>query len=172
VLREQAKAAVIDEFIRSDVDVMVMDSTIGTEAAKLATSNIPIVMALVFDPVGSGLIRSWHIPDGNVTGLSMMTTVDLNSKRLELLKGMISQLSDVAVMWNPDHPLHRREVEDLRTRAPSLAIQLTFVAVRTAEQLAPSFSEINEAKAQALYVIEDPLFFAQRAMFLKMAARG
>jgi putative tryptophan/tyrosine transport system substrate-binding protein len=89
----------VDEFIRSNIDVMVMDSTIGTEAAKRATSTIPIVMALVLDPVGSGLINSLAYPGGNVTGLSMMTTVDLNSKRLELLKGMISPLSNVAVMW-------------------------------------------------------------------------
>jgi putative ABC transport system substrate-binding protein len=53
-----------------------MDSTVGTEAAKRATSTIPIVMALVLDPVGSGLIKSLARPGGNITGLSMMTTVD------------------------------------------------------------------------------------------------
>jgi putative tryptophan/tyrosine transport system substrate-binding protein len=159
----------VDEFIRSNVEVMVMDSTIGTEAAKGATSTIPIVMALVLDPVGSGLIQSLAHPGGNVTGLSMMTNVDLNSKRLELLRGMIPQLGSVAVIWNPDHPLHRREVEDLKTRAPALGIEMTFVAVRAVEQLEPAFSDINDAKAQALYVIEDPLFFAQRAILLKLA---
>jgi putative ABC transport system substrate-binding protein len=160
----------VDEFIRSNIDVMVMDSTIGTEAAKRATTTIPIVMALVLDPVGSGLINSLSHPGGNVTGLSMMTTVDLNSKRLELLKGMISPLSNVAVMWNPDHPLHLRQVEDLKSRAPFLAIELTFVAVRRAEQFEQAFSDIAGAKAQALYVVEDPLFFAQRESLLKLAA--
>jgi len=149
---------------------MVMDSTIGTEAAKRATSTIPIVMALVLDPVGSELIKSLAHPGGNVTGLSMMTTVDLNSKRLELLKGMLPQLSNVAVMWNPDHPLHQQQVVDLKTRAPFLAIELAFVAVRGADQLEPAFSDITGTKAQALYVIEDPLFFAQRAIVLKLAA--
>jgi len=153
-----------------NIDVMVMDSTIGTEAAKRATSTIPIVMALVLDPVGSELIKSLAHPGGNVTGLSMMTTVDLNSKRLELLKGMLPQLSNVAVMWNPDHPLHQQQVVDLKTRAPFLAIELAFVAVRGADQLEPAFSDITGTKAQALYVIEDPLFFAQRAIVLKLAA--
>ena len=73
----------LDEFIRSKIEVMVMDSTVGTEAAKRATSTIPIVMALVLDPVGSGLVKSLAHPGGNVTGLSMMTSVDLNSKRLD-----------------------------------------------------------------------------------------
>ena len=72
---------------------MVHDSTVGTEVAKRLTSTIPIVMALVLDPLASGLVKSLANPGGNVTGLSMMTTVDLNSKRLELLKGMIPQLT-------------------------------------------------------------------------------
>jgi putative ABC transport system substrate-binding protein len=163
-------SAFIDEFVRANIDIMVMDSTVGTEAAKRATSTIPIVMALVLDPVGSGLIKSLAHPGGNVTGLSMMTTVDLNSKRLELLKGMIPQLSSVAVVWNPDHPIHGRAVEGLKTRAPSLAIELTFVAVREANQLVPALSGIEGGKIQALYVIEDPLFFAQREPLLKFAA--
>jgi putative tryptophan/tyrosine transport system substrate-binding protein len=73
-------------------------------------------------------------------------------------------------MWNPDHPLHRRQVEDLKTRAPFLAIELTFMAVRSADQFEQTFSDIAKAKAQALYVVEDPLFFAQRATLLKLAA--
>jgi ABC-type uncharacterized transport system substrate-binding protein len=160
----------VDEFVRSNVAVMVMDSTIGTEMAKRATSTIPIVMALVLDPVGSGLVQSLSHPGGNVTGLSMMTTVDLNSKRLELLKEVIPKLNRAAVMWNPDHPLHQREVDDLKARAPSLAIELSFVAVREAEQLAGAFSDVSGTRAQALYVIEDPLFFAQRATLLSLAA--
>jgi putative ABC transport system substrate-binding protein len=162
--------AFVDEFIRSKVDVMVMDSTVGTEAAKRATSTIPIVMALVLDPVGSGLIKSLAKPGGNITGLSMMTTVDLNSKRLQLLKEVIPQLTRAAVMWNPDHPLHAKAVEDLKERASSLRIELRFVSVRTPEQFSPAFSDIAQAKAQALYVIEDPMFFANRLTILSLAS--
>jgi len=160
----------VDEFVRTKIDVMVMDSTVGTEAARRATSTIPIVMALVLDPVGSSLIKSLSHPGGNITGLSMMTTVDLNSKRLQLLKEVVPQVTSVAVMWNPDHPLHGREVDNLKARAPSMGIELSFVAVRSPDQLAPAFSDVSAAKAQALYVIEDPLFFAQRTTFLKLAA--
>jgi putative ABC transport system substrate-binding protein len=69
----------VADLVRSKVDVMVMDSTIGTDAAMRATSTIPIIMALVVDPVGSRLVKSLARPGGNVTGLSMMTS-DLNSK--------------------------------------------------------------------------------------------
>jgi ABC-type uncharacterized transport system substrate-binding protein len=76
-------------------------------------------MGLVLDPIGSGLIKSPSHPGGNITGLSMMTTVDLNSKRLQLLKEMIPHLAQAAVMWSPDHPLHSREIDDLNARAPT-----------------------------------------------------
>jgi putative ABC transport system substrate-binding protein len=162
--------AFVDEFIQIKVNVMVMDSTIGTELAKRATSTIPIVMALVLDPVGSGLINSLAKPGGNITGLSMMTTVDLNSKRLQLLKEVIPNLARAAVMWNPDHPLHAKEVKDLKERASSLTIELSFVAVRAPEQFGSAFSDVAQTKAQALYVIEDPLFFANRQILLSMAS--
>jgi putative ABC transport system substrate-binding protein len=162
--------AFVDEFVRSKVNVMVMDSTIGTEVAKRATSTIPIVMALVLDPVGSGLIESLAKPGANVTGLSMMSTVDLNSKRLQLLREVIPNLARAAVMWNPDHPLHAKQVQDLKERAPSLTIELSFVAVRTPEQFGSAFSDFSQAKAQALYVIEDPLFFANRQKILSLAS--
>src|SRR5271165_5091716 len=64
----------VADLVRSKVDVIVQDSTVGTELTKRATSSIPIVMALVLDPVGSGLVKSLPHPGGNVTGLSMMAT--------------------------------------------------------------------------------------------------
>jgi putative ABC transport system substrate-binding protein len=96
--------------VRSKVDVIVQDSTVGTEATRRATSTIPIVMALVLDPVGSGLVKSLAHPGGNVTGLSMMAT-ELYPKRLQLLKELIPQLNKVAVLWNPDHPFHAKVVD-------------------------------------------------------------
>ena len=75
----------IASFVERKVDVIVVESTVAALATKRATSTIPIVMAAVADPVGSGLVASLAQPGGNITGLSMMTT-DLSAKRLELLK--------------------------------------------------------------------------------------
>src|SRR5262245_42747277 len=160
----------VADLISSRVDLMVMDSTVGTQVAKRATSTIPIVMALVLDPVGSGLVNSLAHPGGNVTGLSMMTSVDLNSKRLQLLKEVIPQLTRAAVIWNPDHPLHVRAVEDLKVMAPSLSIELSFVGIRTPDQFDPAFQEIDRSKAQALYVIDDPILWAHQTTLLKLAS--
>ena len=163
-------SAFIDEFVRGNIDVMVMDSTVGTEAAKRATSTIPIVMALVLDPVGSGLIKSLAHPCGNVTGLSMMTTVDLNSKRLELLKGMIPQLSNVAVVWNPDHPVHGRAVEGLKTRAPSWRSSLLLWPCARRTNLSQRYRISKEERSKRCMLSRTRCFFAQRETLLKFAA--
>src|SRR5262245_3529414 len=159
-----------EELIGKGVEAIVQDSTVGTEVAKRLTSTIPIVMALVLDPVGSGLVASLANPGGNVTGLSRMTTVDLNSKRMQLLQEIIPGLTRAAVIWNPDHPLHGRAVADLKVIAPRLSIDLDFFAVRSPEQFPHAFSEIERKKVQALYVIDDPIFFAHRMVFLQLAA--
>jgi putative ABC transport system substrate-binding protein len=99
-----------------------------------------------------------------------MMATELYPKRLQLLKEVNPQLTRAAVLWNPDHPFHAKVVEDLKAIAPSLSIELSFVGVRTPEQFGPAFSDISLAKAQALYVVEDPIFFAHRMTLLKLAS--
>jgi putative tryptophan/tyrosine transport system substrate-binding protein len=159
----------VADLVGAKVDVIVQDSTIGTEVTKRATSTIPIVMALVHDPVGSGLVESLAHPRGNVTGLSMMTS-ELSSKRLQLLKEVNPQLTRAAVLWNPDHPAHAKVVEDLKASASLLSIELNLVGVRRPEQLGPAISDISRAKSQALYVVDDPIFFSHRTTLLKLAS--
>jgi putative tryptophan/tyrosine transport system substrate-binding protein len=161
----------VADLVRNKVDVMVMDSTIGTEAAMRATSTIPVVMALVVDPVGSGLVKSLARPGGNVTGLSMMTS-DLNSKRLQMLKDIVPGLTRVAVLWNPDHPFHHQVIKELKGIAPSLSIALTLEGVQSADDLDQTFADIRRVGAQALYVVEDPFFFSARVQLLKLSSEA
>jgi putative tryptophan/tyrosine transport system substrate-binding protein len=161
--------ALVEDLIQSNVDVMVHDSTIGSQVAKRATSTIPIVMALVLDPIGSGLVENLKRPGGNITGLSMMA-MELYPKRLQLLKEINPQLIRAAVWWNPDHPFHPKAVEQIKAAAPALSIELSFAAVRKPEQFAPAFSELTRANAQALYVVDDPIFFAHRGILLNLAS--
>ena len=121
------------DLIQRKVDVIVVDGTVAARAVNRATSTISIVMALVADPVGSGLITNLAHPGGNVTGLSQMIP-DLTTKQLQLLKETIPRLTRVAVIWNPDTPFHTNAVEDLKAAAPSLSIELKFVSARTPEQ--------------------------------------
>jgi putative tryptophan/tyrosine transport system substrate-binding protein len=161
----------VADLVQSKVDVIVVDSTVAAQVAKRSTPTIPIVMALVLDPVGSGLVKSLAHPGGNVTGLSMMAA-ELNSKRMHLVREALPRLARLAVLWNPDHPFHAKVLEDLKMIAPSLSIELSFVGVRTPEQFGPAFSDVSRAQAQALYVVDDPIFFAHRTTLFKLASKA
>jgi putative ABC transport system substrate-binding protein len=113
-------------------------------------------MAIVADPVGDGLVAGLSHPGGNVIGLSIMLA-ELAAKRLQLLKEAMPSLARVVVLWNPPTPYHARAVENLKAIAPSLAIELTFVSVRTPGEIGPAFEVVNRARAQALYVIDSTL---------------
>ena len=159
------------DLVQRKVDVIVVGSTVAAQAAKRATSTIPIVMAVVADPVGSGLVANLAHPGGNVTGLAPMT-VELSAKRLQLLRETIPRLTRVAVLWNPDTPWHPEVIQELKASAPSLSIELKFVGARTPEQFGPAFLAASRAHAQALYVIDDPLFITHRTTLLKLALKA
>jgi putative ABC transport system substrate-binding protein len=161
----------VADLVQRKVDVIVVETTLATRALKRATSTIPIVMAIVGDPVGSDLVTNLAHPGGNVTGLSLMIA-ELNTKRLQLLKETIPRLTRVAVLWNPDTPSHTKMVEELKAAAPSLSMELSLVSARTPEEFGPAFSAVSRAYAQALYVIDDPFFFAHRATLLKLASKA
>ena len=161
----------VADLVKREIDVIVVDSTNAARAAKEATSTIPIVMAVVADPVGSGLVASLAHPGGNVTGLSVMLA-DLTAKRLQLLKETIPRLTRVAVLWNPDTPYHPKAIEDLKAAAPSLAIELSFVSVRTPEEFGPAFSAVSRAHAEALYVLGDAFFYSHRMTLCKLASKA
>lgn len=159
------------ELIQLKVDVIVVTNSPDALAVKHATSTLPILITLVGDPVGSGLVASLAHPGGNVTGNSIMTT-ELSAKRLQLLKETISRLTRVAVLWNPDNPTHPKMIEEIKAAAPSLSLEMSFVPVRTPEEFAAAFSAISRAHAQALYLLENPLFYQQKMTLAKLASQA
>jgi putative ABC transport system substrate-binding protein len=165
----------VADLVQRKVEVIVVDSTLATQAAQRATSTIPIVMTSIADPVGSGLVASLAHPGGNVTGLSLMAA-ELGAKRLQLLKQTIPRLARVAVLWDPDNytseKIRDRIREDLKEAARSLSIELKFVVARTPEEFDPTFSAISRAHVQALYVIEDSFLFVHRTTILKLASKA
>ena len=161
----------VADLVQSKVDVIVVETTRAAQAARHGAPTTPIVMALVGDPVGSGLVASLARPAGNVTGLSSMKS-DLSAKRLQLLKETVPRLARVAVLWNPDTPWHAKVIEELKSAAPKLSIGLSLVSVQTLEQLDPAFSTIRRANTQALYLIESPLFSTHRALLLELLSKA
>ena len=159
------------DLVQRKVEVVVAAGTVAAQVVKRATSTIPIVITNVADPVGSGLVTSLAHPGGNITGFSNMLA-ELSAKRLQLLKEAIPRVVRVAVLWNPDTPWHAKVVDDLKAAAPSLSIELSVVSARTPGEFSPALSAAIRAHAQALYVLDAPLFLGHRAMLVGLASKA
>jgi ABC-type uncharacterized transport system substrate-binding protein len=157
--RPERFAEIATEFVRLKVDVIV---TLGGAvlAAKQATSVIPIVFASAGDPVGGGLVASLARPGGNVTGLSLRFT-DLAGKRLELLRELVPGLGRLAIMANIGYSAAVLEMGEVQAMARTLGLGVATLEIRRAEEIAPAF-EALKGRAEALYVVADPLVTANR----------
>ena len=169
--RIERLAEIAAEFVRLKVDVIVTNSATPVVAAKQATSVIPIVIASAADPVGTGLVASLARPGGNVTGLSVQMT-DLAGKRLELLREVVPGLRRLAIMVNPGASAAILEINEAQAAAKMLGLDIAAFEIRRAEDIVPAF-EALKGRAEALYVVADPLITSNRLRIntLALAAR-
>ena len=157
------------ELVRLGVDAIVTRQTQPTQAAKQATSTIPIVMALVTDPVASGLVASLARPGGNITGLSNLAQ-DLDGKRLELLKETVPTLTRVAFMWDPASPGLAHRFKEAQAAAQVLGIMLQSLEVRNSKELESAFETAERERAGAL-LVPTPIINNQRRRFVDLTAK-
>ena len=148
--RVERLPALMREVLAYKPDVLVTHSTPGAVAAKNATSKVPIVNASMGDPIGTGLVPSLARPGGNLTGLSLEWGEGVAGKWLELLRETIPRLSAVAVVYQPDSPLNKVLVEELKNVAPALRIKLSFIGVREPEELEQSIKQARRTAQAAL----------------------
>jgi ABC-type uncharacterized transport system substrate-binding protein len=141
------------ELVRLKPDVIVADATGSVRAAMQVTSTIPIVMASSADAVGTGLVANLGRPGRNVTGVTIMLQ-EMSTKRLQLLKEAVPNVSRVAVLWDPALPWHPVMVKELEAAAPSLRLQPVAIAVRSRDDFGNAFAEIASARVDALFVSE------------------
>jgi putative tryptophan/tyrosine transport system substrate-binding protein len=167
--RPERYAEIAAEFVRLNVDVIVMGS-IAVPAAKQATSVIPIVFVLALDPVGGGLVASLARPGGNVTGLSIQAA-DLAGKRIELLREVVPRLRRLAIMGNVGFAEAVLEMGEAQAAARTLGLEVAPLEIRRAEDITPAF-EVPKAQADALYVAQDALVAANRTRILTLALRA
>src|SRR5262245_19640994 len=154
------------DLVQRKVDVIVVESTPAALAAKGATSTTPIIMALVSDPVGSGLVASLARPGGNVTGLTNQT-VDLAAKRLQLLKEAIPGARRVTVLFNLDTPPNSVMVNRLKEAAPGVGVELKLIGVRKPEELRAALGALNRSSEDALFIVDDAFMYAHAEEILQ-----
>jgi len=158
------------DLVRSNVDVLVTAGTSAARALKATTRTIPIVIAIVGDPVAAGLVDNLAHPGGNATGFSIVAP-ELGTKRLELLKEIVPNLPSIAVLSNTKNPQSKIEMKEMQTAAQAMALQLHPVEITTEDELENAFAAMNRAAAQALIVLTDPILFSQRKRIVDLASK-
>jgi putative ABC transport system substrate-binding protein len=144
--------------VRLGVDLIVVTTTAPANAARAASSTIPIVFVSVSDPVEFGFIKSLAQPGGNMTGLAN-TNVELSAKRLEILRELLPRVTRIAVLWNPTVSVNRAALRELEDAARALGVELYPFEAQGAIELGGALVALMERRPEALFVVPNPLFF-------------
>jgi putative tryptophan/tyrosine transport system substrate-binding protein len=140
---------------------------LAAQALKQATTAIPIVMLFVGDAVEEGLVASLARPSGNVTGVSSRYA-EIVSKRLEFLRGVVPQLSRLAVLFNPAFPT-AASVHTAVGTAQAVGATVQRLEVRDASAFEEAFTAMTQARADALLILNDPLTVTYRRQLAQLA---
>jgi putative tryptophan/tyrosine transport system substrate-binding protein len=160
--------ALVAELLAANVELIVTAGTPATLAVNKATNSVPLVMVAVGDPIGTGIVPSLAHPGGNITGLSSIAP-ELEGKRLELLREIIPQLADVALLWNPVNPFHVASLSQAQSAAQILRMRVISVPVRTREELHDGFVAILRERPGALLILADRVFLHNRVALADFA---
>ena len=158
------------ELVRLRVDVIVATIAVAVQAAKHATKTIPIVM-VANDPVAAGFVASVARPEGNITGLSMMTP-EVVAKQLGLLREVVPKISRVAVLGNSANPGNAPQLRAAQMAARSLGVRLQPLDARGPSEIDSAFAAMTRERAGAFLVLLDPMLSGQREQIAGLAAKG
>jgi putative ABC transport system substrate-binding protein len=160
--------ALAADLIAKNVDVILTAGTEATDAARKATTRVPIVMAAIGDPVAAGFIASLARPGGNITGTSLLAT-ELSAKRLDLLKQMLPALTRLAVLWGPNNASTVQKFSQIRSAAALLNVQIRSLELRVPADLEKSFETAAQFGAEAIMTTEDAIQIAYRTRVVELA---
>jgi len=146
--------SVVTELVNSNVDVIVAQGTPTVIAVRRATSTIPIVMAVVGDPVGSGFIASLARPGGNITGLTNIA-VELSAKLMELFAELVPGMKRVGVLRNPNNPFGTMALRETEDAVRKLNMQVEVVDAQTSDEFDHAFAQLRAKSVDGVVVLPD-----------------
>jgi putative ABC transport system substrate-binding protein len=156
------------ELVELNPDVIVAGGSLAVRAAQQATRTIPIVMTGTSDPVGTGFVESLARPGGNITGLSLQSP-ELSGKRLELLRELIKDLSQLAILLNPEDPPVVFSLRETKRAARAWGMEVSLVEARRGEDLDDAFALIAKIRPQALVILPASLMTKYAARIAELA---
>jgi putative ABC transport system substrate-binding protein len=162
--------ALAGELVQLRVDVIVTGTNIAVAAVQQATQSIPIVVAGMGDPVGSGFVASFARPGGNITGFSTLSE-ELPGKWLELLREAVPKVSRVAVLALSQSPSQRAFWTGIQGAAKALKVTPQRVEVAGPDEIDPAFARFITGRAQGLIVLPNAVTIARRTQIVGLAAK-
>jgi len=160
------------DLVRRHVAVIATPSgTFASQAAKAATTTIPIVFGVAEDPVRLGLVASLARPGGNATGINQFVG-ELDAKRLGLLHDLVPKAVRIAVLVNPANaPVAETTLQEIPEAARAIGLQIQVLNARTSGEIEAAFATIVRDRADALFVASDIFFVSRRVQFATLATR-
>jgi putative tryptophan/tyrosine transport system substrate-binding protein len=149
--------------------IAAISGTPAVQAAKAATTTIPIVFAIGGDPVGTGLVTRLNRPEGNVTGVNFFTM--LGPKRLGLLRELVPTLKKIALLLDLNNPVTAADGRDTQAAAQAISLEAKVLNATSRGEIDLAFETIARERPDALYVAPDPIFLNERRHIIALAAR-
>jgi putative tryptophan/tyrosine transport system substrate-binding protein len=161
--------ALATQLVNRGVAVIAAGSPDAAQAAKAATSTIPIVFTSGGDAVRLGLVSSMSRPGGNVTGISFLIA-ELSGKQLGLLHELVPKASVIASLLNPGFVNAASQLKIVQDVAGAVGLKLEVMFASTEREIDAAFARIVESRAGALIVASDPFLFIHREKIVALAA--
>jgi len=156
------------EFVGLKTDAIVTTSAPGAQAAKQATSTIPIIVAGVDDAVEQGLVLSLARPGGNVTGISWLNT-ELSAKRVELVKNALPIASRIAYLREAVGAA--ASLRATESAARTLGLRMLAMEIRAANEIEGVLGALAQERVDALIVAQGPILAAEGPRIISLAAK-
>jgi len=148
------------DLVRRQVTLIVTAGHVrGVQAAKAATSTIPIVFLTGSDPVGTGLVASLNRPGANLTGVATLS-VEMEPKRLELLREVVPKATSFGALINSHNPNAARQASDLEAAARTMGVQIHILKVSAEKEFVAAFAALERLKVGGLVIATDGIFIS------------
>jgi putative ABC transport system substrate-binding protein len=167
--RDELYPSFVAELLSTGIDVIVVGGTPAALAAKRATDTVPIVLGSVGDVLSTGIVASLGHPGGNITGFSAVN-VELEEKRLELLKELSPRVSRIGLLANADNPLNRVNIETVTRSAALWNLSVEVVEVSGASEVERALRRLAATKPDAALIASDTLLLTERRQIIDFMA--
>jgi putative ABC transport system substrate-binding protein len=158
------------DLVRRHVSVIVVNANAAAQAAKAATTTIPVVFSIAADPVREGLVASLNRPGGNLTGVTNLSA-ELGPKRLELLHESVPAAAVIAALMNPANSVLESQLKDFHAAASAFGLRLQVLYTNTESEFDAIFATVAQSRPSALVIGTDNFFIARSRQLGALAAR-